>query len=51
MYLLSEATLASSITDVTSVLTAVIGQITGNEILMTLFASGLFVAGAKIFNR
>lgn len=45
------STITEAITNVTSVLTAVTGQITGSAILMTMFATGLFVGGAKIFKR
>lgn len=44
-------TLTEAISNVTSVLTAVTGQITGSAILMTMFSTGLFVGGAKIFKR
>lgn len=43
--------MAQAITDVTSVLTAVTTYITGTPILMTMFAGGLFVVGAKVFKR
>ena len=43
--------MATAITNVTSVLTAVTGVITGSDILMTMFAGGLFVVGAKVFKR
>lgn len=43
--------MADAITDVTSVLTAVTGVITGSTVLMTMFACGLFVVGAKVFKR
>ena len=43
--------MSDAITNVLSVLTAVTGVITGSEILMTMFAGGLFVVGAKVFKR
>lgn len=43
--------MSQAITDVTSVLTAVTTYITGTPILMTMFAGGLFVVGAKVFKR
>ena len=43
--------MATALTNITSVMTSVVGIITGNEILMTMFAGGLLVVGAKVFKR
>lgn len=47
--LVEGATLAGSLTDVTTVLTTVTDIITGSAILMTMFAAGLIGVGAKAF--
>lgn len=41
--------MAEAITNVTTVLTSVTTFITGSPILMTMFAGGLFVVGARVF--
>lgn len=43
--------LTSAITNVSSVITAVMNVIEGNVVLTTIFCTGLFVAGAKIVKR
>lgn len=43
--------MADAITDVVSVITSVTGIITGSTILMTMFAAGLLVVGAKVFKK
>lgn len=43
--------MSTALTSFTSVLTSVVGIITGNEIMFTMFAGGLLVAGAKVFKR
>lgn len=45
------STLGSALSDFASVLTSVTSTITGNTILMTMFAGGLLVVGAKVFKR
>lgn len=47
--ILDGVTLSGALTDATSVVTSVIGIITDNAILLTMFASGLLVVGAKVF--
>lgn len=44
---MTENTLASALTNVGSVVTSAIGIITGNEILMVLFAGGILAVGFK----
>ena len=44
-------TLSTAITNIESVMTSVSGIITGSTILMTMFAGGLLVVGAKVFKR
>lgn len=44
-------TISSALTDFSSVLTSVVGIITDNAILLTMFAGGLLVVGAKVFKR
>ena len=43
----STVTLASALTNVGSVVTAAIGIVTNNAILMTVFAGGLLAVGFK----
>lgn len=44
-------TISSALTDFTSVMTSLVGIITGNAILLTMFAGGLLTVGAKVFKR
>lgn len=44
-----EGGISSYITDAVSCVTAVTGVITGSPVLMTMFAAGLLVVGAKVF--
>lgn len=43
--------MAAALTDIGSVITSVVGIITDNAILMTMFAGGLVVVGAKVFKK
>ena len=43
--------LSTALTNIGSVLTTTVGIITDNPILMTCFAGGLLVVGAKVFKR
>ena len=43
--------MSTALTNFTSVLTSVVGIITGNEIMFTMFAGGLLVVGAKVFKK
>ena len=43
--------MSTALTNIESVLTSVTTIITGNDILMTMFAGGLLVVGAKVFKR
>lgn len=43
--------MSTALTNITSVLTTVTTIITGNDVLMTMFAGGLLVVGAKVFKR
>lgn len=45
----SGVSISSALTDFSSVLTSVVGVITGNPILLTMFAGGLIAVGAKVF--
>lgn len=45
------STLASALTNMSSVLSTVVSTITGNVIMFTMFAGGLMVVGAKVFKR
>lgn len=47
----SGVSISSALTDFTSVLTSVIGVVTGNPILLTMFAGGLLAVGAKVFKK
>lgn len=42
-------TLSDAISNVVSVLSSVTSVITGSAVLMTMFAGGLFIVGAKVF--
>ncbi len=44
-------TIASALSNMSTVLTSVAGIITGNEIMFTMFAGGLLVVGAKVFKK
>ena len=44
-------TIAAALASVASVLGTVADFITGNVIMMTMFAGGLLVVGAKVFKR
>lgn len=43
--------MATALTNMTSVMTSLIGIITGNEVLMTMFAGGLLIVAARVFKR
>ena len=43
--------MSTALTDFSSVLTSLVGIIEGNAILMTMFAGGLLVVGAKVFKK
>lgn len=45
------STIASALSDFGTVMTNLVGIITGNAILFTMFAGGLLAVGAKIFKR
>lgn len=47
----SGVSISSALTDFTSVLTSVVSVITGNAILLTMFAGGLLAVGAKVFKK
>ena len=44
-------TVANALSDFSSVMTSLVGIITGNAILFTMFAGGLLTVGAKVFKR
>lgn len=48
---LAEVTLSSALTDASSVVSSVVSIITGNAVLMAMFAAGLLTVGAKVFKR
>lgn len=48
---LADVTLSSALTDAASVVSEVVTIITGNAILMAMFAAGLLTVGAKVFKR
>lgn len=43
--------MATGLTNFADVLTAVVGIIEDNAVLMTMFCGGLLVVGAKVFKR
>lgn len=43
--------MADALTNMTTVLTSTVGIITGNDILMTMFAGGLLIVGARVFKK
>lgn len=43
--------MSTALTNFTSVLTSLVGIITDNAILFTMFAGGLLAVGAKVFKR
>lgn len=43
--------LTTALTNITSVMTTVASIITGNVVLMTMFAGGLLTVGATVFKR
>lgn len=43
--------MATALTNFGTVMTTLVGIIEGNDILMTMFAGGLLVVGAKVFKR
>lgn len=43
--------MTTALTNFSAVLTSVATFIQGNDILMTMFAGGLLVVGAKVFKR
>ena len=47
----SGVSISSALSDFTSVLTSVVSVITGNAILLTMFAGGLLAVGAKVFKK
>lgn len=44
-------TIATALTDFSSVMTSLVSIITGNAILFTMFAGGLLTVAAKVFKR
>lgn len=51
MVVLEATALEGALASMTTVLTKVVGTITDNTILMTMFAGGLLAVGAKVFKR
>lgn len=47
----SGVSIASALSDFTSVLTGLIGVIQGNSVLMTMFVGGLMVVAARVFRK
>lgn len=45
------STISSALGDFSTVITSVVGVITDNAILFTMFAGGLLVVGAKVFSK
>ena len=43
--------ISSALTDFGSVMTELVSIITGNAILLTMFAGGLLAVGAKVFKK
>lgn len=43
--------MSDALSNFTTVMTKLTGIITGNDILMTMFAGGLLVVGAKVFKK
>ena len=43
--------MSTALTNFSSVMTSLVGIIEGNDILLTMFAGGLLVVGAKVFKR
>ena len=43
--------MSDALSNFTTVMTNLTGVITGNDILMTMFAGGLLVVGAKVFKK
>ena len=43
--------MTTALTNFAAVLASVVSTIEGNDILMTMFAGGLLVVGAKVFKR
>lgn len=41
----------TGLSDFADVMTSVVGIITGNAVLMTIFCGGLLAVGAKVFKR
>lgn len=51
-YALAEAiSMSTGLTNVGTMITTVVGVITGNEVLMTLFCGSLLITGAKVFKK
>lgn len=49
---LAEGTaLSNGLTDFSSVMTSVVGIISDNAVLMTIFCGGLLAVGAKVFRK
>lgn len=44
-------TIATALSNFSTVMTNVVSIITGNDIMFTMFAGGLLVVGAKVFKR
>ena len=44
-------TISNALSDFGTVMTNLVGIITGNAILFTMFAGGLLTVGAKVFRR
>lgn len=43
--------ITTALSDFSSVMTSLVSIITGNAILLTMFAGGLLTVGAKVFKR
>lgn len=41
----------TALTNIGTVMTSLVGIITGNPIIFTMFAGGLLITGAKVFKR
>lgn len=50
-YVMEGSALTTALTNITSVMSTVGSIITGNVVLMTMFAGGLLTVGATVFKR
>lgn len=48
---MAEGALSTALSNISTVISSVVGIISGNTILMTMFAGGLIIVGAKVFKK